>query len=252
MLSTLTTTVLNRPYVLLFLLSYIFIAMRVAGIKWMLSFLILGYTVAFFSEYFSINYGFPYGWYFYKYENLTGEWLNHGVPVWDSVSYVFMCFAGLFAAKFALRAGSIYRAPTYLTPTYQTQICFLSAVFTTLLDVIVDPLAHMGKRWFLGEIYFYPEPGIYFDVPLNNFIGWFLVSLTINTIGVFVLKFNESVKLNKTNNFLGLGLYYGIFAFGLAITIYLREWTLVLCDLFWIGLSIGIISWMKTKPEKIP
>jgi putative membrane protein len=236
MLSTLTTTVLNRPYVLLFLLSYIFIAIRVAGIKWMLSFLILGYTVAFFSEYSSINFGFPYGWYFYKYENLTGEWLNHGVPVWDSVSYVFMCFAGLFAAKFALQKNNS-----------KIKLVILSAFLVTLLDVITDPLAHMGKRWFLGEIYFYPKPGFYFDVPLNNFIGWFLVSLTINAVGIFLLKFDHLVKLNKKNNFLGLGLYYGIFGFGLAITVYLKEWSLVLCDLFWIALSIGTISWTKNQ-----
>lgn len=239
MLSTLTTTVLNRPYVVLFLLSYLMIAARVAGLKWMLGFLILGYSVAFFSEYSSINFGFPYGWYFYKYENLKGEWLNHGVPVWDSVSYVFMCFAGLFAAKFALQKNNS-----------KISVVILSAFLVTLLDIIVDPLAHMGKRWFLGEIYFYPEPGIYFDVPLNNFIGWFLVSFSINSIGVFILKFDQMAKLDRLNNFLGLGLYYGIFAFGLAITIYLKEWLLVLCDLFWIGLSIGIISWIK--PEKTP
>lgn len=121
-----------------------------------------------------------------------------------------------------------------------------------LLDVVVDPLAHMGKRWFLGEIYFYPEPGIYFDVPFSNFIGWFLVSLTINALGIFWLKFDERAKLNKKNNFLGLGLYYGIFGFGLAITIYLQEWALALCDLFWIGLSVLLIPWKKIKPEKIP
>ena len=31
----------------------------------------------------------------------------------------------------------------------------------------------MGDRWFLGRMYYYPEGGIYFGVPLSNFVGWF-------------------------------------------------------------------------------
>lgn len=229
MLFEIITTIQNRPYVVLFLLSYLYIAIKVTNARWTFLFFIAGYTIAFISEYLSIHYGFPYGWYFYKYQNLQGEWFNHGVPVWDSASYVFMNFAGLFAAWMALKDKK-----SNLT------LIFLSAFFVTLLDVVVDPVSHMGKRWFLGEIYSYPDPGFYFDVPFTNFVGWFLTSLLINSVGVYGFGFSELIRV-KGKTFLGLGLYFGIFCFGLAIAVYLQEWKLVLCDLFWIGISIILI-----------
>lgn len=241
MLEILLTTVIKRPYVLAFLISYIFIAIRIVGWKWTVQFLLAGYSIAFLSEYLSINYGLPYGWYFYKYENLKGEWLNNGVPVWDSASYVFMSFSGLYAAIFALRNIHPNRQNPWL-------MVALSALLVTLLDVIVDPVAHMGKRWFLGEIYYYPTPGPYFDVTLANFAGWFCTSFLINAVGVFALRFRDHLKWHHSNHWLPLGLYYGIFGFGLAIAVYLQAWTLVLCDVIWLSLSIVIIfAWAYRK-----
>ena len=53
----------------------------------------------------------------------------------------------------------------------------LAAVLFVTLDIIIDPLALRGYRWFLGQIYGYPEPGIYFGIPLSNFAGWLLVGI---------------------------------------------------------------------------
>lgn len=234
MLSILLTTLLKRPYVAAFLVSYLFIARRVTNWRFTAAFLLAGYAVAFASEWFSIHYGYPYGWYFYIYENLEGEWLNHGVPVWDSASYVFMNFAGLCAARIFLRRLAID------TPRKKLLLVTLSALFVTLLDVVVDPAAHLGEHWFLGKIYYYPTPGPYFDVTWQNFAGWYVVSLAICGTGAFLLDFAAIERLDSPlNRFLSLGLYYGIFAFGLAIAIYLRQWALVACDLFWIGLTAG-------------
>jgi len=49
----------------------------------------------------------------------------------------------------------------------------------TLADVVIDPITVRGDEWFLGKIYFYPEGGIYFGVPMSNFVGWFMVSYAI-------------------------------------------------------------------------
>ena len=47
------------------------------------------------------------------------------------------------------------------------------------LDVVIDPLAVRGDRWFLGRIFYYPEPGWYFGVPIANFVGWVVVGAAI-------------------------------------------------------------------------
>ena len=60
----------------------------------------------------------------------------------------------------------------------------LSGALMTLLDVVIDPLAVRGERWFLGHLFTYPEGGLYFGVPLSNFAGWLLVGWV--TVGGYV------------------------------------------------------------------
>lgn len=55
----------------------------------------------------------------------------------------------------------------------------------------MDPLAHIGDRWFLSKMYYYPNPGYYFDVTFANFVGWFIVSFTINSFAVYILDFEK-------------------------------------------------------------
>ena len=57
----------------------------------------------------------------------------------------------------------------------------LTCALFTLIDVVIDPVALRGDRWFLGQIYGYPDPGVYFGVPLANFGGWFVVGLIAMT-----------------------------------------------------------------------
>ena len=45
------------------------------------------------------------------------------------------------------------------------------ALLMTWLDVVIDPLTVHGDRWFLGRIYYYPEGGAYFGVPLAISLG---------------------------------------------------------------------------------
>ncbi len=60
----------------------------------------------------------------------------------------------------------------------------------TLLDVVIDPLAVRGERWFLGHLFTYPEGGLYFGVPLSNFGGWLLVGWA--TVGGYVWRAGDA------------------------------------------------------------
>lgn len=235
-MDTLWITCLNRPYVMAFLITYLIISSKLWGWRWSVLFLLCGYTIAFLSEYLSINYGVPYGWYFYKYENLKGEWLNHGVPVWDSASYVFMCFAGLEMAK-------VRRSP--VSGRLSLMTLFKAATLTTLLDVVIDPVAHLGKSWFLGDIYYYPTPGFYFDVTLANFEGWFVVSFVICGVGLSLSPVADRQSPRNNLQYLlwrhaPIGLYYGIMGFGIVIALYLQKWMIVACDVFWVLVTVQI------------
>lgn len=280
------TTIINRPYVVLFLIAFLFFCWRQRGGVQTLIFLFTGYLIAWASEALSIRTGFPYGWYFYIHENLKGEWLNWGVPVWDSVSYVFLCFAGLSVAEFVL-VPSLCKGGLGRVDGRRIKLTLLAAFFTTLLDIIIDPLAHMGDQWFLGKIYYYPDPGFYFDVPLSNFAGWFLVSFLIVGVwglieagikklearkksqiqisktqqGTFLLNDNRNTLKNddgtnarshdRTIAQESLFLYFGIFLFNWIITIWLHQWLMALCDLFWIAIPAVLVGrkWKNLKTK---
>ena len=103
----------------------------------------------------------------------------------------------------------------------------LAAFLMTALDIVVDPLAVRGGRWFLGNIFYYPNGGIYFGVPLSNFAGWFLVALLI--IGIYE-RATHRVTLTR-HPLLGPLFYWGILLFNFIITGYLQEWKLLICGL---------------------
>ncbi len=176
----LITSIVHRPYVFIFLAAYLFLAWRRWGWTRTIVWLISGYAIAWLSEFSSINNGFPYGEYHYIYENMPGELMIAGVPFFDSLSYPFLIFAGFTTAEFMLpRAKKIW-------------LILAGSTLTMMLDVIIDPVAKLGKQWFLGEIYYYAHPGEYFGIPLTNFAGWFLVPFVVILFNMFIWRFLES------------------------------------------------------------
>jgi putative membrane protein len=198
------TTLLKRPYVFLFLAAFLFLAIRHLGLAKTIIWLIVGYGVAFLSEYSSIHNGFPYGEYHYIYENLQGELLLAGVPVWDSVSYSFMTYASFAAAEYALPKAKLWK------------LWMAGAALTTILDIITDPVAKLGKDWFLGEIYYYAHDGWYFHVPLSNFAGWFLVAAVIIGVNLLIFRIMGSPH-NRGAGKLNLLFYISICLFNTVI-----------------------------------
>jgi len=249
-LDVLITTFIKRPYVFAFLGAYLVISILNHGKKKTFLFLTTGYVIAWISEAASIRTGFPYGWYFYIYENLQGEWLNWGVPVWDSLSYTFLCFAGMSLAELGFRSGP--RALSHTTSIAMksarssnmermtdVKIALWGALFVMILDIIIDPLAHQGDKWFLGKIYYYPYPGYYFQVPVANFIGWFFVAFFVIYLNRLIwdkLSWKTKTVTHPLIKLMGPGLYFGIFLFNWLITLYIRDWTLLGLDLLWISL----------------
>jgi putative membrane protein len=104
----------------------------------------------------------------------------------------------------------------------------LTTLFLTFVDVIIDPVALLGDRWFLGKIYFYPDPGIHFGVPLANYLGWATVSL-LALMAYLPLDRKLTQKSIPSSGtvtgyvLLGCGLYYGVLIFNLGVTFWIEE-----------------------------
>jgi uncharacterized membrane protein len=89
-------------------------------------------------------------------------------------------------------------------------------------------VALRGNRWFLGQIYFYPDPGIHFGVPVANYVGWAMVG-AISLAMYFPLDRHLPTPANKPGRsvtgdvLLGCGLYYGVLLFNLGVTFWIGE-----------------------------
>lgn len=208
-------TLWMRPYVVLFFISFLAISWANRGTKRTLLLLVLGFSIAYLSEWASIRWGLPYGDYLYIYSAMEGELILGGVPLWDSLSYVFLAYAS-------------YETIAYLA--WKPRI-LLSAVVMMLADVVIDPIAVRGDQWFLGKIFFYPEGGIYFGVPISNFAGWFVVAYAILFSYDHLCErwFQKPPPLRAPS--FGPLFYYGILSFISIVGIFIGEYIIVLCSL---------------------
>lgn len=232
-------TIANRPYVVAFLLTFLVLATLQFGIWRTLIWGLWGYIVAFLSEVSSIHNGFPYGLYHYLPENFAGELTLGGVPVWDSLSYVFIAYASFATAFFLVEpVFGRFKIDPHLSPSKPFPVLLLASFLMMLADMVIDPISCLGDRWFLGKIYFYPAGGFYFDVPLTNFAGWFLVAALI-LFGFQIMekylftRFGLSsfgAKRFSCQALLGPGFYFGILGFMLAITASIGEHRLLLAS----------------------
>jgi uncharacterized membrane protein len=172
-------TVLLRPYVFTFLLAYLLAGAAQMGWRRTLLFVPLGYGIAWLSEFSSINWGFPYGDYYYIPNTWNEELWVAGVPFMDSLSYVFLSYCSYSTAIFLLSPIVFTKGNIFVLETHSLrqsrQILVLGSFLFVFLDIIIDPVAHQGDRWFLGQIYGYRQEGVYFGIPMSNFAGWLLV-----------------------------------------------------------------------------
>lgn len=227
-------TVLLRPYVFAFLAVYLAAAGVHLGWRRTLLFIPAGYGVAWLSEFSSIHWGFPYGDYFYIPATVDRELWVFGVPFMDSLSYVFLAYCSYAMALFILsplrfsRKGVVILETRRLRRSPETLV--LGACLFVLLDIIIDPVAYQGDRWFLGQIYGYREPGLYFGIPLSNFAGWLLVGLAmVATLQLLDrLPRLEPGRRSRLGSIpwlrlLGPVLYVSVLAFNLTVTFWIGE-----------------------------
>ena len=222
------STVLLRPYVFLFLALYLWAAAAAIGWRRTALFTAIAWAVAFAAEYSSTRTGIPFGFYSYIPATRGRELWISNVPFMDSLSFTFLAYVSFALAQWLrLPSGAGTREVKEVRRSWP--VLGLTAFLFMLIDVVIDPLALRGDRWFLGKLYEYPSPGIYFGVPLTNFLGWGVVGLVI--IALFQ-GFDRALPAEATSGrgigpiFLCAALYYLILVFNLCMTFAIGEYLL--------------------------
>jgi uncharacterized membrane protein len=234
-------TLLLRPYVFLFLA--VFAAAAGGDLGWRRAplFGAVIWPVAWAAEWSSVHVGVPFG--FYRYTGLTRgqELYVAGVPLFDSLSFTFLAYASYcLARRAALAVGARPGG---------VGVAVLSGFFMMMLDVVIDPAAVRGERWFLGDLFAYPNGGAYFGVPLSNFAGWWIVG----AVGVlaYLACARDGGAADAGRPEAGIALYYAVFGFNLAVTGWIGEWTLVAVGFAFHGLmALGIMAIAWRAPSR--
>ena len=241
-----------RPYVFAFLALFLVAGAADLGWRRTLGFGASVWPVAWLAEFSSTRTGIPFGLYHYTGATRGRELYIADGPFGDALSFPFLAYAALCLARAALGR----RRPS------RRALALSAGVLMMALDVVIDPLAVRGDRWFLGRIFSYPDGGVYFGVPLSNFAGW----VVVGTVGVGIYLFvagapgsawtegglkqahgapvAESARggaggLKQAHGapvaesarggrvWPGVALYYVVLGFNLAVTAWIGEWTLV-------------------------
>ena len=222
--SLLGNTILFRPYVFVFLAAFLFIGILNHGWERTLVFWFGTWVLAFLSEYSSTRNGFPYGLYHYTGLTKGKELFISNVPFFDSLSYSFLMYASYCMALFTL------------SPEKQRwKVLILSALYMMMIDVVIDPVALQGERWFLGKIYYYDIPGAFFGIPITNALGWGLVGLTATALYQWIERTSFRPIVHE-RSWMGVCLYYGVLIFNLTIA-----WKIGERGLFMAGCFIYLI-----------
>jgi len=219
-----------RPYVFLFLLAFLGAGVRDLGLRRTALFVAWVWPLAFVAEFASTRIGIPFGLYHYTGLTRGQELFIADVPFFDSLSFTFLAYASFSLARMVLATR------------HPMRLALLSGVLMMLLDVVIDPLAVRGDRWFLGRIFWYPHGGPYFGVPLSNFAGWFLVG-TAGVAGYLGLAGKGAAGRSPLA---GAGLYYGVLLFNLAVTAWIQEWLLLASGIV-LHLTLGLALLMTAS-----
>jgi putative membrane protein len=246
-------TLTMRPYVFAFLAVYLVAAVAHLGWRTTIWFTVVGYLISFLSEFSSINTGFPYGWYYYLDATKNRELWIAGVPFFDSLSYVFLAYCSYATALLVVSPAKAWRRNFVTLETRSIRrsvaVLFLGSLFQVFLDIVIDPVALQGRRWFLGQIYGYREAGVHFGVPLSNYIGWWVVSILM-VLALQIIDRRAGVQDERPAGvwhlpfraLLGPVLYLSVIVFNLAITLLIGERLMAATGIFMYILPTAIVT----------
>ena len=234
-------TVLLRPYVFGFLAAFLVAGTLDLGWRRTLLFGACVSPIVWLAEASSTRIGIPFGLYHYTGATRGRELFLANVPLMDPLSFAFLAYASFCLARAVLQGRKVS----------VSGLALVTGLLMMVLDVVIDPAAVRGDRWFLGRIFFYAEEGLYFGVPLSNFAGWVLVGTVGTRLYCWIegrwagsnrgwpdregrgsdargLPNSAATDAYGRRTWPGIALYYAVLAFNFVVTAWIGEWLLLL------------------------
>jgi putative membrane protein len=183
-------------------------SLYIYGRRWTSILFALGFSFGLFSEHLGASYGWIFGKFHYQPDRIM---IFGTVPVltpvaWWIIIYCVYNTTNLIFSDFRLFKGKGHRIPLALF-----LMASLDGLMAMSLDMLLDPIMVCPERkrwvWEFG--------GAYFNIPIQNFVGWFLVVFTVSLlIRIYDVRKGCFVRLgDHIIHFLPTGVYFCMFAF---------------------------------------
>ena len=262
-LTLLVKTILFRPYVFLFLATFLFSAIQLIGWPRTWRFWLISWGTAFLCEFSSTRNGIPFGWYTYNGSTIGQELYFFNVPFMASISFSFLLYAAYCVALclfLPIDQSSPSTRPLLkplrfdIAARTSWPVLLITACLFALIDMVIDPVALRGDRWFLGKIYQYVDQGFHFGVPLSNYVGWVVVGL-ISLAIYFPIERRLSALSpppSVTPHLLvGVGLYHGVLAFNLSVAFWIGELLIGMSGLLMHLPVTALVMLRLARPQRV-
>lgn len=165
-------SVISSIFIIIFAIPSYYALLSHLGYRKGLIFIFILSVLPVIVEGFAVWTGFPYGG--FEYGSRLGWLLFDLVP--PTVSFAYL----------PILLSSLYVASQYTQNIIQFSLT--SSIFNLLIDLVIDPAAvHIG-------FWSYTSGGIYFGVPLSNFLGW-LITGVIYSAFFYLISGKESLPL---------------------------------------------------------
>ncbi|WP_173916646.1 carotenoid biosynthesis protein [Halobacillus sp. Marseille-Q1614] len=160
-------------------------------------------AVSIYVEHLGVQSGFLFGDYSY------GE--NFGLKIVDTPVTIGFAWLLVIGCSHELARG-ITRRFDFFPRT--VLFVLTGSLIAVTMDLILDPVAYKVQQYWIWD-----EPGVYYDIPLSNFFGWFVLSLLFHLISLVL--FNRDTTLISKLWYGRMAFIYGaiIFMFGLLAVI---------------------------------
>ena len=197
-------------------------AYRTLGLWHCLGFMLPAILLSLGSELLGTSTGFPFG--HYRYLSGLGYKIAGLVPFTIPLSWFYLGFSAYIIALAGLETRAISR-----TLKYVGAIAFGSLLLTSW-DFVLDPAMSQASLPF----WVWEQPGAFFGMPYENFIGWFGTGVVFMTVASLIWR-AKPLRLPQTDLSLPFTIYLSNFAFAMVMSLAAGIYIPVL-----IGLVLGI------------
>ena len=175
-------TVIHRWYVTVLGLVFLWRAVAHMGWRRTLVYAVLAVGIGALAENGSVHFGVPYTGYSFNPALRGNEIFVGDVPLMVPLSYTFMGY-------FAFAAGRMLASGPWRTRGRRVWHEYLLGLVLAVWALwIMDPVARLGPRWFLGPVFKYHGPGFWFGLPLGSQAGFALTAAVLLGILTYMAR----------------------------------------------------------------